>query len=177
MAEYLDIFDACGNCIGQALRSECHGNPALLHRTAHVVVIHPETGRILLQKRSENKDIQPGKWDTAVGGHLDCGESFEAGALRELQEELGVSGDVELEFIFDAPIRNEIESEDTRVFGVRLAGPFAFQSSEIDEVRFWSRDELEDPANRQLFTPNLLVELAKLRQCPKWYPAVDDINE
>ena len=139
MAEYLDIFDSSGNCIGKALRSECHGNPALLHRTSHVVVMHPDGKRMLLQKRAADKLIQPGKWDTAVGGHLECGESFESGALRELREELGVNGSVVLEKLFDGKIRNDIESEDTRVFGAILAGEFDFQKSEIAEVRFFTR--------------------------------------
>ena len=163
MAEYLDIFDADGNCTGQALRSECHGDPALLHHVSHVVVLHPETRQMLLQKRRMDKVIQPGKWDTAVGGHLDPGESYEDGALRELREELGVTGNVELKYLFDSQIRNEIESEDVRVFGAELAGPLPFQVSEIDEVRFWSREELENPASRQNFTPNLVEQLEKLK--------------
>lgn len=68
--EYFDIYDEAGNRIGRALRSECHGNPALLHHTSHVVVFHPAGGRILLQKRSRSKDIQPGKWDTASAATL-----------------------------------------------------------------------------------------------------------
>ena len=162
--EYLDIFDSAGLCIGRALRSECHGNPELLHHVSHVVVLHPETGAMLLQKRSESKFIQPGKWDTAVGGHLDCGESYEDGALRELREELGVTGEVTLKHLFDGKIRNEIESEDTRVFGAELAGPFVFQETEIDEVRFWSREELENPENQQMFTPDLRNKLVKLKE-------------
>ena len=101
MAEFFDIYDEQGNHIGTAPRSECHGNPALIHRTAHVVVIHPESGDILLQKRNMTKDIQPGKWDTAVGGHLALGEDFETGAKRELAEELGID-DAELFHIFDS---------------------------------------------------------------------------
>ena len=162
MAEYLDIFDSRGNCIGQALRSECHGNPELLHHVAHVVVLHPETGAMLLQKRSKDKFIQPGKWDTAVGGHLDCGESFEDGALRELREELGVTGEVTLKYLFDSQIRNEIESEDARVFKAVSEGPFDFQREEIDEVRFFTPEELCSPEVRQGFTPCLIGELERL---------------
>lgn len=162
--EYLDIFDADGNCIGTAPRLQCHGDPALLHHVSHVVVLHPETGAMLLQKRSKDKLIQPGKWDTAVGGHLEPGESYEDGALRELREELGVTGEVTLKYLFDGKIRNEIESEDTRIFGTELAGPFAFQRSEIDDVRFWSRNELEDPENLQNFTPDLVNKLVKLKE-------------
>ena len=171
MAEYLDVYDACGNCIGQALRSECHGNPALLHHTSHVVVLHPESRQMLLQKRRMDKLIQPGKWDTAVGGHLAPGEDFLAGAKRELAEELGISGEnVELVHIFDDTIRNEIESEDVRVFGAVIADGFVFDPGEIDEIRFWDRAALEDEENRKNFTPNLIKELQLLKQSGKFYP-------
>ena len=162
--ELFDIYDEAGNRVGVASRRECHGNPKLLHRTAHVVVFHPETGAILLQKRAATKDIQPGKWDTAVGGHLALGEDYETGARRELAEELGVTSPVELEYLFDGKIRNAVESEDTRVFGLRMAEGFEFQKSEIDAIRFWSAAELFDTANRANFTPNLCSELDELRK-------------
>ncbi len=159
MEELLDIYDASGARIGQASRRLCHGNPTLLHHTSHVIVIHPDRGHLLLQKRSLSKDIQPGKWDTAVGGHLDPGEDYLNGARRELAEELGITGSVELHYLFDSQIRNEIESEDTRVFAIIHPGPFHFQREEIDEVRFWSFAELRDPTNFDVFTPNLVKEL------------------
>ncbi len=162
--ELFDIYDEAGNRVGVAPRRECHGDPKLLHHTAHVVVFHPETGAVLLQKRSGTKDIQPGKWDTAVGGHLALGEDYEAGARRELAEELGVTAPVELEYLFDSKIRNDIESEDVRVFAIRMAEGFTFQESEIDEIRFWTAAELFDPENRRNFTPNLCAELDELRR-------------
>ena len=166
--EMLDIYDAAGNCIGQAPRKACHGNPALLHHTSHVVVFHPEEPALLLQLRRKDKDIRPGKWDTAVGGHLAPGEDYLTGALRELEEELGLQVPAEaLQWLFDSPIRNEIESEDTRVFGITHGGPFAFQKSEIDGVRFWAFSELRDPANFSFFTPNLVTELARLWEIPE----------
>ena len=64
--EMLDIYDAAGNCIGQAPRKECHGNPALLHHTSHVVVFHPEEPALLLQLRKKDRLIQPGKWVISV---------------------------------------------------------------------------------------------------------------
>lgn len=169
MDELFDIFDEQGNHIGTALRSRCHGDPSLIHRTAHVVVIHPESGDILLQKRTMTKDIQPGKWDTAVGGHLALGEDFETGAKRELAEELGIEN-VRLFHIFDSAIRNTIESENVRVFGAFIADGFKFDPNEIDEIRFWSRAELEDPENQKNFTPNLIEELKSLKLAGKYYP-------
>lgn len=169
MAELFDIYDEQGNRIGTAPRRQCHGDPSLLHHTSHVVIIHPDTGDILLQKRSRDKDIQPGKWDTAVGGHLALGEDFETGAKRELAEELGITG-VELFHIFDSRIRNDIESEDVRVFGAFAADGFKFDPVEIDEIRFWDRAALEDPENQLQFTPNLIEELKLLKCAGKFYP-------
>ncbi len=159
--ELFEIVDDEGNVIGTAPRSECHGNPSLVHRTAHVVVYHPD-GRILLQKRSKRKDIQPGRWDTAVGGHLMPGEDFERAARREMAEELGIPSSLPLKFLFDSRIRNEIESENTRVFSAVYAGPFEFPPEEIDEVRFWSVGEIRRNLDSEDFTPNLRVELRKL---------------
>ena len=76
MEELFDIYNEAGEHVGHAPRSRCHGDPSLIHRTCHVVIIHPASGEILLQKRSLAKDIQPGKWDTAVGGHLALGEDY-----------------------------------------------------------------------------------------------------
>ena len=159
--EVFEIVDENDNIIGTALRSECHGNPALIHRTSHVVVFNSK-GEVLLQKRNKNKDIQPGKWDTAVGGHLDVGEDYEQGARREMNEELGIDKNLPLEFLFNLQIRNSIESENVRVFKTIYDGEFNFQQEEIDEVKFWTVDELLDENNHCHFTPNLMVEINKL---------------
>jgi isopentenyldiphosphate isomerase len=142
----------------------CHGNPSLIHRTAHVFVFHPSGNRILLQLRRKDKDIQPGKWDTSVGGHLDHGEDYETAAVRELREELGYTGNADLSFLFDDRIRNEIESENTRVYKIVTEGPFSFQESEIEAIRFWSYEEIdrELASGGTAFTPNLCAELKKL---------------
>ncbi len=159
--EIFEIVDEDNRVIGTAKRSECHGNPSLIHRTAHVIVFHPD-GRTLLQKRSIEKDIQPGKWDTAVGGHLMPGEDFETAARREMVEELGIPASLTLKYLFDSKIRNNIESENTRVFSTVYPGPFNFQKSEIYEVKFWTVCELRMEMGTDSFTPNLIVELEKL---------------
>jgi len=159
--EIFEIFDEHDCLIGTAKRSECHGNPGLIHRTAHVVVYHPD-GRILLQRRSMNKDIQPGKWDTAVGGHVMPGETYEQAAVREMTEELGLPETTPLKFLFDSRIRNNIESENVRIFSAVSAGPFNFQKEEIDEVAFWDVQALKQFENRRNFTPNLIQELDRL---------------
>ena len=162
--EYFDIIDENGKVIGKALRSECHGNPALIHRTVHIVVFHPD-GRILLQKRNLDKDIQPGKWDTSVGGHIDSGENHETAVVRELSEELGISANfADLKFRMDTEIRNNIESENVRVFSLINPGPFDFQVEEIQDVKFWTICELRKEIEEQpeIFTPNLIEEIKQL---------------
>lgn len=159
MNEIFDIVDENNRVVGAASRKECHGNPSLCHCTSHVVIFD-RNGRVLLQKRSNNKDIQPGKWDTAVGGHLNQGESFKNCALRELNEELGVWPDsVELRFAFDMKIRNKIESENVRVYSCIYEGPFQIQNKEISKLKFWKKNEIYENLQYDIFTPNCIKEL------------------
>ena len=161
-SERFEIVDDGDRVIGTAWRHECHGNPALAHRTAHVVVRSGD-GRLLLQKRSLVKDIQPGRWDTAVGGHLHLGETYEDAARREMTEEIGLDGRLPLTHLFDARLRNPIESEHVRVFGVTHDGPFVPQDDEVDELRFWTAAEVDQAMGTDVFTPNLEAEIAELR--------------
>ncbi|MDD3154206.1 MAG: NUDIX domain-containing protein [Victivallaceae bacterium] len=163
MDELFEVFDTDGYPIGFAPRSRCHGDPSLIHRTSHIVILHPDRRRIALQKRSARKDIQPGKWDTAVGGHLELGETHLLGALRELEEELGISSDAaELIPIFEDKIRNEIESENVQVYLLIHPGPFAFDRDEIDEVAFFEIEDLQRRTDFSDFTDNVVRELDKL---------------
>jgi isopentenyl-diphosphate delta-isomerase type 1 len=157
--EQLEIVDGAGRVIGRALRSECHGNPDLIHRTAHVLVFNAK-GELLLQKRSEDKDIQPGKWDTSVGGHLDVGETYEEAARREMAEELGIR-DTDLIYLYEYPIRNEIESENMRTYRCTYDGPITPDPKEISEARFWTSEEIERGLGSERFTPNFEEEFGR----------------
>ena len=89
--ELFPLVDEQGNVIGSATRRECHSGTMLLHPVVHLHVFN-HAGELYLQKRSMNKDIQPGRWDTSVGGHVDYGESVEDALRREASEELGLHG-------------------------------------------------------------------------------------
>ena len=162
------IDDISGEVIGLAPRSQCHGDPSLIHRAVHVAVFHPD-GRILLQKRSMKKDIQPGKWDTAVGGHLMPGENYFTAAKRELQEELGICTDSPFIPVLDYKVRNERESENVQVFALVHAGPFQIQESELDDAVFFDLNLLAQKlqtGDSAEFTPVLCRELDLLLNTP-----------
>jgi isopentenyldiphosphate isomerase len=97
--------------LGPVPRRLVHGNPALVHRSVHVLVVG--SGGLLLQKRSMSKDTQPGRWDTSVGGHVGFGQGYEEAARREAGEELGLVLD-RMEYLYDSRIRNAVESENIR---------------------------------------------------------------
>lgn len=162
MSEYFEIVDENDEVIGKALRSECHGNPQLIHRVAHVLVFDRQ-GRLLLQKRAQSKDVQPGKWDTSVGGHLDPGESYEAAARREMFEELGVAG-LPLTFLHYYQMRSAFESENVATYTAGHDGPFPFSVAEIEEVRFWTPQEIDAALPGGILTPNFADEWARWKR-------------
>ena len=88
--ERFPIVDEEGNVVGSASRGECHSGSRLLHPVVHLHVFNAR-GAVYLQKRPEWKDIQPGKWDTACGGHIAFGETPEQALRREASEELGIT--------------------------------------------------------------------------------------
>ncbi|MBI4778613.1 NUDIX domain-containing protein [Candidatus Desantisbacteria bacterium] len=159
MKELFEIVDEQGNIIGQALREECHRNPCLLHRVSHVLVFNSQ-GSLYLQKRSINKDIQPGKWDTSVGGHLNEGETHEDAGVREMAEELGICGVAPI-YLYDYIWRSDRESEMVRTFMAIYDGEISYSSDEIETGRFWTLDEIKHNLNTGIFTPNFEVEYEK----------------
>lgn len=86
-SELFPVVDGEGRVIGKATRGECHGGSMLLHPVVHLHLFNSK-GELYLQKRPEWKDIQPGRWDTGVGGHVDFGEEVSDALLREAREEL-----------------------------------------------------------------------------------------
>lgn len=88
--EWFPLVNEKGETIGKATRKECHNGSKMLHPVVHLHIFN-KAGDLYLQKRSINKDIQPGKWDTAVGGHIDYGETVEDALHREVREELGIT--------------------------------------------------------------------------------------
>ncbi len=87
--EIFDIVNDQDEVVGLAPRADVH-RKGLKHRAVHVFVFD-EMGRLFIQKRSASKDTFPGRFDSSASGHVDSGEDYDACAVRELQEELGLS--------------------------------------------------------------------------------------
>jgi isopentenyldiphosphate isomerase len=158
-SETFEIIDEEGRVIGLASRQACHGNPFLLHRVVHILVVNEE-GQILLQKRSPDKDIQPNKWDTSVGGHLQLGEDYDGAAERELREELGIEAR-SLLFLHEYLWRTAMESERVRAYHCQHDGPFHPDPREILELRFWPIEKIRQHLGEGIFTPNFEEEFAR----------------
>jgi isopentenyl-diphosphate delta-isomerase type 1 len=160
MEEIFPLVDESGKVIGQAGRSECHSGGKALHPVVHLHVFNSQ-GDLLLQKRAMNKDIQPGKWDTSVGGHVDFGETVEAALFREVREELGMENFTP-EFLQSYVFESNIERELVYTYKAVYDGPFKPDEEEIDEIRFWSISEIKNNLGKSVFTPNFENEFREI---------------
>lgn len=158
--EWFPLVNEEGETIGKATRRECHSGSKLLHPVVHLHIFN-EAGELYLQKRSLSKDIQPGKWDTSVGGHIDYGETVEEALRREVREELGATGFVP-QFVTRYVFESAIEKELVNTFRTIYNGPFAPDPEELEEGRFWSAEEIRRNLEKNIFTPNFEQEYGRL---------------
>ncbi len=158
--EWFDLVNAEGKIVGRAPRSRVHGDPSLLHPVVHVHVFNKK-GQLFLQKRSLSKDVQPGKWDTAVGGHIHSGETVEAALKRESEEELGIRSAAFIP-LYRYVMRNDYESELVHTFRLDYNGPFLLNKEELAGGRFWNLKDIERKLGQGVFTPNFEQEFQML---------------
>lgn len=157
--ELFPLVDAEGHVIGSATRGECHDGSKRLHPVVHLHVFDP-VGRLYLQQRPLWKDIQPGKWDTAVGGHVDFGEETCDALCREAREELGIE-DFVPEFLLRYVFESERERELIHVYKTIYEGAI-HPSAELDGGRFWTLDEIREAIGKGVLTPNFESEFLKI---------------
>ncbi len=129
--ELLDVVDEDDNKIAVETRGKIHAR-GLMHRAVHILVFN-RRGELFLQKRSMNKDEQPGKWDSSAAGHVDSGESYLDCARREIEEELGIVAENALEALFKLPASNLTGNEHCVVYRYRFDGPLRLDPDEIDD--------------------------------------------
>jgi isopentenyldiphosphate isomerase len=157
MEEFLEVVNERGEVINTLPRSVIHGNPSLMHRVVHVLVFSTD-GALFLQKRSMNKDVAPGKWDTSVGGHINSGETVSEAVNREMREELGISA-LKPEFLYTYIHSNPYETELVYTFSYVNAEEIKFNKDEIDEVRRWSMNDIMENLGKGIFSDNFEHEI------------------
>mmetsp|Transcript_12467 Transcript_12467/g.31613 ORF Transcript_12467/g.31613 Transcript_12467/m.31613 type:complete len:194 (+) Transcript_12467:405-986(+) len=157
MAEYLDVLDENGNMTGERkLRAHVHRDGDW-HRTVHIWIFNADRTQVLVQQRSKAKESWPGLWDVSCAGHVSAGESSLEGALKELEEELGVCPDTDdaghEQLVFRFAWKNQavlndgayINNEHTDVYTLCLDRPlssFVLQAEEVEAVRYIPVDRL-----------------------------------
>jgi isopentenyldiphosphate isomerase/intracellular septation protein A len=160
--EWFDIVTEKGEVKGKAPRSAVHGNPQLLHPVVHLHVFNKK-GQLYLQRRALSKDVQPGKWDTSVGGHVNSGEDIQSALLREAMEELGIKGG-NFQPLYSYVMRNDYESELVHTFRMISNGPFKINTDEIIFGKFWRLSDIKNNLGKDIFTPNFEQEFALLQK-------------
>lgn len=156
--EILEIVDRTGKTTGTASRKDIHKD-RLLHKVIHLLVFNSE-GRLLLQKRSKYKDIEPGKWDTSVGGHILKGENIHAALFREMEEELGITECSE-EFLYSYIHSGEMENELVYSFRCVHDGTLKFNETEIEEIRLWDMQEIIVDIDNDMFSEHFRDEFKR----------------
>jgi len=160
-SEIFPVVDEDGNTIGEAPRSVCHdGISNLLHPVVHIHLLNRK-GELYLQKRSVKKDIQPGKWDTSVGGHISPGETAESALRREAYEELKLS-DLQTEFIGRYIWESPREKELVYSYSALSDDNPEINPDEIEDGKYWQVEEIKSSLGKDIFTPNFEYEFGLL---------------
>ena len=141
MDEYFDIVNACDEVVGRALRRDVHAQK-LWHRAVHILVFD-SAGRVFVQKRSMLKDMSPGLWDSSCAGHVDSGEDYDAAAVRELGEELGIRATAPPERWLKLSPREETGWEFCWIYRLKHDGPFVLHPEEIETGEWVAPAELD----------------------------------
>lgn len=164
--ELLDLLNERGDIIGRASRDACHSGTFLIHGVVHVLVF-TSSGAVLLQKRSMTRSINPGVWDTSIGGHIEAGETVEEALKREAEEELGITGDV-FKSMYSYVMTSDIERQFVTTFRCVWDSPVSYQKEEIDEVRLFTVKEVESRLKSGFFSPYFEEEW---KRCKLWLAA------
>jgi isopentenyldiphosphate isomerase len=138
--EIFDVVNERDEVIEPQSRSEVH-RLGLMHRAVHVLVFNAR-GQVFLQKRSTTKDRQPGLWDSSASGHVDAGEDYDACAVRELGEEIGLRLNAAPERLFKLAACAETDQEHVWVYRCGAEGPFRLHPEEIETGGWFTPEEV-----------------------------------
>ena len=158
--ELVDVVDDVGRVVATVTRAEMRAR-RLPHRSTYVFVFD-RTGRLFVHLRTATKDVYPSHWDVCVGGVLAAGEPFDAGAARELAEELGVTAP--LERLFPARFVDGTTIVHGMAYRTVHEGPFRLQPEEIVRGEFVALDDLAARLAWTPFCPDGLAVLNTYRE-------------
>lgn len=154
--ELFPVVDEDGNILGSVSRGEAHSGSKILHPVVHLHLFNSR-GELYLQRRPDWKDIQPSRWDTATGGHIDLGENVDAALRREVREELGIV-DFTPESLGHYVFESQRERELVFVHRTTYDGPVTPNPDELAGGRFWTHQEIISNIGKCIFTPNFEQE-------------------
>jgi isopentenyl-diphosphate delta-isomerase type 1 len=156
MSEIFDVVNERDEVVGRQPRSEVH-RLGLMHRAVHVLVFNAR-GQVFLQKRSMAKDRQPGLWDSSASGHVESGEDYDACAVREPREEIGLKLNATPQRLFKFAPCADTDQEHVWVYRCEAEGPFTLDPNEIErggwfaveDVNRWMTDKPHEFASALL---------------------------
>ncbi len=160
--ERFPVVDEQGNVTDSMTRAEAHCGTMRLHPVVHLHLFN-SAGELYLQHRAAWKEVQPDKWDTATGGHIDYGESVAEALAREVHEELGLQPDCYTPRLLRKYVyRSDIERELVYVYSATFDGEPSPSATETSGGRFWPLDAIRSSLGRSVFTPMFEQEFALL---------------
>lgn len=153
MDELVDVVDADDRVVATVPRRRMRAE-RLRHRAVYVVV-NSSAGALLVHRRSDAKDLWPGRWDVCVGGVVAAGEGWADAARRELAEEVGVDA-------APVPLRGGAYADGevdlvARCYRVVHDGPISFPDGEVAEARWVDAAGLDDLLVAAVFVPDSLA--------------------
>ena len=154
--ELFPVVDNEGHTLGKITRGMAHNGSRILHPVVHLHLFNSK-GELYLQRRPLWKDIQPGRWDTACGGHMAYGETPEQALRREGKEELGITDYTPTplgHYVFDSKRERELVYVNKAVYD----GQVNPSTEELDGGRFWTRQEILQAIGTGVLTPNFEQE-------------------
>jgi 8-oxo-dGTP pyrophosphatase MutT (NUDIX family) len=156
--EVVVIVDEHNTIVGTAPRREMRAK-RLPHRSTYILVFNSR-GELYVQKRTLTKDVFPGYYDVAAGGVVLAGETYEQGAARELEEEMGICT-VPLTRLFDFYFADD----HTRLWGCAFTcvydGTVILQEEEVESGAFATLHDIQRRAETEPFTPDGMYVLRR----------------
>lgn len=175
--EMLILVDSEDNVLGYKDKISCHLGEGILHRAFSIFIFNSK-GRVLMQRRSRQKQLWPLYWSNSCCSHPRKGEDYQLATRRRLKEELGLETD--LHFLYKFQYQAAFgavgsENELCSVYVGKSDDPVQVNDNEIAEWKFFSIPELEEElaVHPENFTPWFQMEWKQLRK--KYWDAIRNL--